>query len=384
MTSFRTADPEALNVAAGPLAGVGRESLERSVPRTSGAEPDDQHAWIEFRHLRYFVGVAEEMHFGRAAARLYITQPALSQAIARLERELDVQLMVRTRRNMELTDAGEELLDRARRLLADLGDTVARVRMVGRGGAGMIRVGVALLAEPMVASALKAFQEEHQRIVLDRSAMVSERLLVQLREGRLHTALIHQVPALATVEEVAWEPLRRSRLAVLVRPDSKLALREIVTLGELSGETFLVNPRSLAPGAFEGLKLMCSEFGRFDAKVLESAVASTVALDADWRPIRDGAAIAVMAEATARAVCPAEITVVPVRPPPQYALALAWRRDERGGAVQRILDYLRSYRDQHAWLTDPESAPPNPIVARAVMPAAAGNSRDAGVVQLGA
>ena len=354
MTTFRTADLEALDVAAGSLAGVGCESVEQSIPDTSGAEPDDQHAGIEFRHLRYFVGVAEELHFGRAAARLYITQPGLSQAVARLERELDVQLMMRTRRNIELTEAGEELLDRARRLLADLGDAVARVRMAGRGGAGMVRVGVALLAEPVVAPALKAFQEEHEGIVLDRSAMVSERLLVHLGEGRLHAALIHQVPALAAMEEVAWEPLRRSRLAVLVSPASELALREIVTLSELSGETFLVNPRSLAPGAFAGLKLMCSEFGGFDANVLESAVASTVALDTNWRPIRDGAAIAVMAEDTARAVCPADVAVVPVQPPPQYALALAWRRDERAAAARRILNYLRSYRDQHAWLTDPE------------------------------
>ena len=383
MITFRTADLKAPNGAAGPLAGIGRESLERGIPSTSGTQPDDQHAGIEFRHLRYFVGVAEELHFGRAAARLYITQPALSQAVARLERELDVQLMMRTRRNIELTEAGEELLDRARRLLADLGDTVVRVRTVGRGGAGIVRVGVALLAEPMVAPALKAFQEDHQGIVLDRSAMVSERLLVQLREGRLHAALIHQVPALATMEEVAWEPFRRGRLAVLVSPESKLALREIVTLGELSGETFLVNPRSLAPGAFAGLKLMCSEFGGFDANVLESAVASTVALDADWRPIRDGAAIGVMAEATARAIRPAEIVVVPVQPPPQYALALAWRRDERDAEVRRILAYLRSYRDQHAWLMDPEFAPPNQIVGRAVMSTPAGNLRDAGVVQLG-
>jgi hypothetical protein len=113
------------------------------------------------------------------------------------------------------------------------------------------------------------------------------------------------------MKTLAWEPLRRGRLAVLASPDSKLALREAVTLSELSDQRFLVNPRSLAPAAFEGLKLMCREFGGFDADVLESAVASTIALDTGWRPIRDGAAIAIMAEATARAVRPAELAVVP-------------------------------------------------------------------------
>lgn len=320
-------------------------------PAASGAEPGDRHAGIEFRHLRYFVGVAEELHFGRAAARLYITQPGLSQAIARLERDLDVQLFIRTRNSVELTEAGRELLHRARSLLADLDDAVARVRLSGRGEAGLVRVGVALLAEPVVGPALKAFQEEHAGIVLDRSAMVSERLLAQLRDGRLHAAVIHQLPALAMVEGVAWEPLRRGRLALLTGRQSRFAPRESVALSELSGETFLVNPRSLAPGAFEGLKLMCREFGGFDAIVLESATASTVALDTDWRPIQDGTAITVMAEDTARSVSPAEVAVVPIRPPPQYALALAWRSDDRSAAVREFLGCLRSYRDRHAWIT---------------------------------
>ena len=320
-------------MATGPLGMAQPGTREYSV-LSRGGEADHRSAGIEFRHLRYFAVLAEERHFGRAAARLYITQPGLSQAIARLERELEVQLFTRTHSNVELTEAG-----------------------TGRGDAGLVRVGVALLAEPAVASALKAFQAEHEAIVVDRSAMVSERLLAHLAEGRLHAAVVHQNPALATAETLAWEPLRRGRLAVLAGPGSTLAQREAVTLSELSGETFLVNPRSLAPGAFEGLKLMCREFGGFDATVLESPLASTAALDNDWRPITDGTAIALMAESTARAVCPAELAVVPIQPPPQYVLALAWRRDVHGAAAHRFLSYLRTYRDQHAWITAPGPAP---------------------------
>jgi DNA-binding transcriptional LysR family regulator len=145
-------------------------------------------AGIEFRDLRDFAAVAEELHFGRAAARLFITQPGLSQAIARLERLLDVRLLTRTRSNVELTEAGAELLDGGRRLLADLEGAVVRVRMAGHGEAGLVRVGVAHLAEPAVAPALTAFQAEHASIVVDRSAMVSERLLEQVAEGCLHAA----------------------------------------------------------------------------------------------------------------------------------------------------------------------------------------------------
>ena len=313
---------------------------------------------VEFRQLRYFAVVAEELHFGRAAGRLFISQPGLSQAIARLERALDVQLLYRTRGSVELTEAGAELLQRGRRLLADLQDAVVSVRTVGRGEAGLVRVGVALLAEPAVGPALQAFQADHADIVLDRSAMVSERLLDQLQEGQLHAAVVHQVPALTLMEKLAWEPLRRGRLAALASAGSALAGRGAVALSDLRDERFLVNPRSLAPGAFEGLKLMCREFGGFDAKVLESAAASTAALDTDWRPVRDGAAIALMAEATACAVGPADVAVVPVRPPPQYVLALAWCPGQQPAAVHEFLRYLRSYRDWHAWLADGEPDSP--------------------------
>jgi hypothetical protein len=133
-----------------------------------------------------------------------------------------------------------------------------------------------------------------------------------------------------------------------------------------------VNPRSLAPGAFEGLKLMCQEFGGFEAKVLESAAASTVALGTDWRPVRDGTAIAVMAETTARAVHAEGIAVVPVRPPPQYVPALTWRHDEHPAAAHRFLAYLRRYRDQHACITHPGVAPLTTITTQALSPGATG------------
>src|SRR5215470_7113676 len=180
---------------AGSLANRQIEPFEQPILRLP-AGPGNRHAELEFRHLRYFIVVAEELHFGRAAARLYITQPGLSQAIARLERLLEVRLLSRTRNNVELTEAGAELLYRGRRLLADLDGSVERVRMAGRGQAGLVRVGVAHLAEPVVAPALIAFQAEHPSIVVDRSAMVSERLIEQLAEGRLHAAVIHRVPTL--------------------------------------------------------------------------------------------------------------------------------------------------------------------------------------------
>jgi DNA-binding transcriptional LysR family regulator len=324
-----------------------RTSGEPGVVLASGHEPE-----IELRHLRHFLSVAEERHFGHAATRLFISQPALSQSIAKLERSLDVQLLDRSPHGVHLTDAGHELVNHARRLLADTENTVERVRSVGRGQAGVLRTGVALLAEHVIAPVLAGLHAQHPGIVFDGTAAVSERLLAQLSDGRLQVAFVHQVPALTALAEVQWELVRRGRLAAMMSRQHPLADRDNIALHQLGGETFLVNPRELAPSAYQGLKLMCAEFGGFDPKVTESAATSTPTLDPDWRPIRQSSAIVITADEIARAICPPDIAVVPVRPPPLSAIAVAWRRRDQSALVDRVLGFVRGYRDTNGWLAD--------------------------------
>jgi DNA-binding transcriptional LysR family regulator len=308
-------------------------------------------AEVEFRQLEYFVAVAQELHFGRAAERMFITQPALSQAIAGLERTLDVKLFLRTRQNVELTGAGAELLRHARGMLADREAAVAGVRRVDRGEAGVLRVGVALLAEQEVAPVFAALGTECPDLLLDRSAAVSERLLASLVSRDLHAAVVHQVPVLGAIEGVEWEVLRHGRLAALMSEGSPLADREIVSLSELSGETFIVPPRELAPSAFEGLKTMCRTYGSFEPAVLELST-----LGADWRPVTDGEAVGLMAETTARAVAPEGSVAVPLEMPPPFLLAIAWRGGNGSPILHRFLDFVRAYRDEHAWAEEPVPA----------------------------
>jgi DNA-binding transcriptional LysR family regulator len=309
-------------------------------------------AELEYRQLEYFVAVAEELHFGRAATRMYITQPALSQAIAGLERTLDVQLFARTRQNVELTAAGAELLRHARGMLVEREEAVAAVRRVERGEVGVLRIGVALLAEHEVAPAFAKLAEDNYDLLLDRTSAVSERLLESLRNRNLHAAVVHAVPVLDALEDLDWELIRSGPLAALVGPSNPLAVRDSVSLSELSEETILVPPRALAPSAVEGLMTMCRTFGGFDPDVRELST-----LGADWRPVLDGEAIALVADGgTAQAAAPEGAVAVPIEQPPGFALALAWRRGDDSPILQRFLDFIRAYRDEHSWSQDPATA----------------------------
>jgi DNA-binding transcriptional LysR family regulator len=329
--------------------GNGAEPLDEALIYPRDGEVD---AELEFRQLHYFVSVAEELHFGRAATRLFISQPALSQAIAGLERALDVKLFVRTRQNVELTDAGAELLRRARGLLADRQETVSSVRRVDRGEAGVLRIGVALLAEREVGPAFAALVEEYPELLLDRSAAVSERLLTFLRGRDLHAAIVHAVPVLRRLDDVEWEVLRQGNLAALVNEDSHLAKQESASLSEFSDETFLVPPRELAPSAVEGLKTMCSTYAGFEPELRELS-APTLPLGTDWRPVVDGEAVALMPEETAEAAAPKRTAVVRIESPPAYVLAIAWLRENDSPLLHRFLTFIKEFRDEHAWVNGP-------------------------------
>src|ERR671916_752496 len=123
---------------------------------------------FDFRGLRYFVAVAEELHFTRAAERMYIAQPALSEQIKRLEGELGVELLRRTTRRVELTAAGEEFLARARRILQEADEALAEATRAARGETGSIRVATGATAGlELVPEVLRTFRAERPQVRVD-------------------------------------------------------------------------------------------------------------------------------------------------------------------------------------------------------------------------
>ncbi|TLM81107.1 LysR family transcriptional regulator [Pseudarthrobacter sp. NamE2] len=201
---------------------------------------------MELRQLRYFLVVADELHFGRAADRLHITQPPLTVAIRRLERELGVQLFDRTTRRVTLTPAGESFKRRVQDALAELDDAAGDVASVSTGMSGRIRVGfVSSASYTAIPEALRNFREQRPRVQLVLRPLTSGEQVEQLLDGDLDVGLLRdpgQVPGLA-MQRVSAEDL------VAVLPEAHpLARNSEIRPDDLSGEPMILFPYRLMPG----------------------------------------------------------------------------------------------------------------------------------------
>ena len=202
---------------------------------------------IEFRHLRYFLAVSDELHFGRAARRLHISQPPLSQAIRKLEAELGVQLLERTSRVVKLTEAGRVFADEARRVLADVEFAVGEARRAG--GAGYtLRIGcVPHLPIERVLAFLEAL---HERSPGDRpqvTHVTSGEQVTRLRSGQLDVGIFNDAGEEEGLEE---EPLfPGERLVAFLATSHPLTEQPVLGPDELAHEILVVFPQSasLAP-----------------------------------------------------------------------------------------------------------------------------------------
>ncbi|WP_433593200.1 LysR substrate-binding domain-containing protein [Nocardia sp. CA-145437] len=209
------------------------------------------------RQLRYFIAVAEELHFGRAAERLRIAQPALSQRIRKLESELGARLLDRDSRRVELTEAGQILLVEARDLIARWERAKSLVDKAHRGEVDALRVGVPPeLAGRVLAAMLTAF--ENRQVRVDLQELTTAEQVRLLGERELDAGLL-QCPAETPGLESG--PAVETPLGVVLPRDSPLAQRTSLTLADLSGHGLVIFPRAAAPGLYDATLRTCWEHG---------------------------------------------------------------------------------------------------------------------------
>lgn len=196
---------------------------------------------MDLRELRYFVAVAEERHFGRAAARLHMAQPPLSQAIRRLEGDLGVRLLHRTTRQVDLTPAGADYLVRAREILAAVDDAALRARRVADGVVGRLRIGcVGSATYTLLPAFARRLQEDLPDVeVAVRGEMLGPDQVDALVAGDLDLGLLR--PPLRATPGLALHPLREDRLVVALPEAHPLAARARLRVTDLRDVDLVVH-----------------------------------------------------------------------------------------------------------------------------------------------
>ena len=215
----------------------------------------------ELWQLRYFVAVAERLHFGRAAQALHISQPPLSRAIRSLEARVGVALFARSRRRVELTAEGRRLLEEARRTLAQLERTTLELRGMASGEHGRLRIGFVSLADyGVLPGLLKAFKSARPRVALALREMLSPEQASALAAGELDFGLL--LPPVAGAEGLEHFVVQTERLVVALPARHPLARgRRRLAMRELAGEPVVMIPREIAPGLYDMVSALAARAG---------------------------------------------------------------------------------------------------------------------------
>jgi len=229
---------------------------------------------MELRHLRYFVAVAEELHFTRAAERLHIAQPPLSQQIRALEEELGVQLLLRTRRSVALTDAGAALLERARAMLAQAQALPEELRRIARGEAGELRIGFTstLPLTKVLRDIVADHRRTHPQVVLTLRELHTASQFEALRRGELDVGFVRYNER--APEGIHLKVLRRDPLRLVVPATHRFARRRSVSIADCRDERFIGFPGSAGTGTGPLLKRLCAQAG-FEPVIAQEAGEAT-------------------------------------------------------------------------------------------------------------
>ncbi|WP_435930159.1 LysR family transcriptional regulator [Dryocola sp. BD613] len=207
---------------------------------------------IELRHLRYFVAVAEELHFGRAAARLRISQPPLSQQIQILEQQTGARLLARTNRSVNLTAAGQQFLTDARQILGQVEAAAARAERLHHGETGELRIGFTSSAPFIkgVSDSLSTFRKRYPDVHIQMREINTRQQIAPLNDGELELGLMRNT---RLPETLAWKLVLREPLLAMVHRDHPLAAYQSISLQDLAHEPFVFFDPHVGTGLYDDI-----------------------------------------------------------------------------------------------------------------------------------
>ena len=226
---------------------------------------------MELRQLRYFIAVAEELHFTRAAARLHIGQPPLSHAIQMLEADLGARLLERNKRWVRLTEAGRLFLADARRILTLAEQARDTARRADRGEMGELRIGFTYSTPltPLFAAAINRYRQEYPQVTLILQELATLRQLEGLEQRSIDLGFIRP-PELPIPPSIHTNALREDPLVVVLPSGHPLAAKAVLAIAELANESFVMYPQGAGTGIYPQIFRLCREAG-FAPRITQTA-----------------------------------------------------------------------------------------------------------------
>jgi DNA-binding transcriptional LysR family regulator len=294
---------------------------------------------MELRHLRYFVAVAETLHFGQAAARLRIAQPSLSHQIRQLEDDLQVGLLHRTKRRVELTDAGRLFLQESRDIIARADRATVIARRMGSVDARRLRVGIGYCSDQSdIAALLGAFNAQQRAIQVETKTLSVPAQLAALADGQLDVAFVR--PPVSD-HSLMSEVMIREALVLALPPKHRLASRSRLPLLAVANELFILPPHDVVPVFHDAVLKACRAAG-----FIPHAPHEADHLHMVLGLVAAGAGVALV-PASASKIQHGRVTFRTLHPAPErLETALAWRRGDKSPAVAEFITTARRVLSQ--------------------------------------
>ncbi|HLK57830.1 MAG TPA: LysR family transcriptional regulator [Chthonomonadaceae bacterium] len=289
---------------------------------------------MELRRLHSFIAVAEELHFGRAAQRLCLAQPALSRQIQQLERELGVLLFERMHHRVALTQAGEVFLEEVRQGLAQLEKAAQAARETGRGHRGQLKVGfTAATMYRLLPQIIRTFQERFPHAEVTFTEVYSGQQPEQLHEKRIDVGFALSV---SQDERLCVEPVWKEPLVAVLPRNHPLAVQVELALSDLAEEPFVLFPRPLGPGLYDQILQFCQRAGFQPRTTHEAAPQRTIIT-----VVGTGAGVSLI-PAGLQAIQDPGVVYRPFRPPvPEIEFAVMWRQEDTSPLLHNFLTVVR-------------------------------------------